>query len=178
MRREAEAMKTADGERFDPKTGEIFEYETGGAAGRPKRRLTAEEKAIRDERHARKGAMLRALEALTPALVHESDPALRDARELIDVSRARSAKPLLELPRLSGRGFPGSALVLSAREYDGANGGEDHGPYVLACATYHDGASFKCRTRGVAIRREELRPVAAMLARYADELDGIDAGRK
>jgi hypothetical protein len=178
MKRDDDVTKTADGERFDPETGEVFESATRGPGGRAKRKLTPEEKTVKEQRDARKGAMLRALEAMTPALVHESDPALRDARELIDVSLARSAKPLLELPRLSGRGFPGSALVLSAREYDGANGGEDHGPYVLACATYHDGASFKCRTRGVAIRREELRPVATTLARYADELDGIDAGRK
>jgi hypothetical protein len=38
--------------------------------------------------------------------VVQSDPALRDAREQIDVSRARSPKALLELPRLKRTRVP------------------------------------------------------------------------
>jgi hypothetical protein len=46
---------------------------------------------------------------------------------------------------------------------------------VLVCVEYHDGASYKCRTRGVALRRDDLRPLACALTAYADELDVRDA---
>jgi hypothetical protein len=42
---------------------------------------------------------------------------------------------------------------------------------VLLSATYHDGAGYKCRTRGTAIRRPELRAVAVALLAEADRLD-------
>jgi len=170
--RRARTFTGADnGQAIDPATGEVRKPKP--KLGR--RTLAPEEQRVRDERIAQRRAMLSALEALTPALVTTDDAALREPCELIDVSRARELAKLLELPRLSGRGLPGSALVIALRDYDGMNGGEDHGPYVLVCATFHDGASYKCRTRGIAIRRPELRAVAAVLIAEADRRDAIDA---
>jgi hypothetical protein len=81
---------------------------------------------------------------------------------------------LLDLPRASGRGKPGSRLVIAALSYDGAgpNGGEAH-DYVTVFVTFRDGAGYERRTLGVAIRSEELRDVANALLHYAD-----DAGPK
>jgi hypothetical protein len=157
----------------DPATGEVQERKSPWR----KRELTPDEQRVRDERLSLRRRSLVALEALSPALVVEGDPSLREPHELIDVSRARELAKLLELPRLSGQGLPGSALVVSARDYDGTNGGENHGPYVLLCPTFHDGVGYKCRTRGAAIRRVELRPVAAALTAEADRLDALDAKR-
>jgi hypothetical protein len=154
----------------DPKTGEVHERKSPWR----KRELTPDEQRVRDERLSLRRRSVAALEALSPALVVDGDPPLREPHELIDVSRARELAKLLEVPRLSGQGLPGSALVVSSRDYDGTNGGEDHGPYVLVCTTFHDGAAYKCRTRGAAIRRAELRPVAAALLAEADRLDARD----
>jgi len=168
--RRTRASTSADAaQAIDPVTGEVCE-----SKARQKRVLTADEQRVRDEKIAHNRALRVALEALSPALTHESDPPLREVRELIDISRARIVVPLLELPRRSGRGLPGSALVISSRDYDGTNGGDD-GAYVLVCVTFHDGGSFKCRTRGAAIRRVELRAVASALLTEADRLDAIDA---
>jgi hypothetical protein len=162
---------TSTGASYDSETGEV--HDEGDGAPRSKRRapLTPEAQAVLDQRKQDRAWMRRALEALSPALVVEGDPSLRElGSALTDVSRAREVAPLLRLPRVSGRGGPGSALVVSARDYDGASGGEP-GTYVLLCVEFHDGAAHKCRTRGVAVRRDDLRPLARALTKYADELD-------
>ena len=157
--------------KVDPETGEVREPR----ATRRKRELTPDELRVRDAKIAHNRAVRASLEALSPALVVDGDPSLREPNELIDVSKARELAKLLEVPRLSGRGLEGSALVVALRDYDGANGGEDHGPYVLVCATFHDGPGYKCRTRGAVIRRPELRAVAAVLVAEADRRDALDA---
>jgi hypothetical protein len=157
----------------DPDTGEMHD-DPSRPRRRRRRERTPEEQAVCDERRAQRGRLLAAVEALSPALAAPGDPPVREGAPLIDVSCAREVAPLLRLPRASGQGGPGSALVASARDYDGASGGEP-GSYVLACVEYHDGAGFKCRTRGVALRRGDLRPVAAALLAYADALDARDA---
>jgi hypothetical protein len=163
---------TNTGATYDGETGEVHD-------GAPRRRrrvpLTPEEQAVLDQRKHDRAWMRRALEAISPALVVEGDPPLRELGiPLTDVSRAREGAPLLRLPRLSGQGGPGSALVASARDYDGASGGEP-GTYVLLCVEFHDGAAHKCRTRGVVVRRDDLGPLARALTAYADELDARDA---
>jgi hypothetical protein len=185
----------------DPETGEVHDdgrgwplpcvdcgamiaSEAEGDAHRctPRRqRRTPEEqeeaRRVREERKAQRARMLAALDALSPALVAPGDPPLRETgTALADVSRAREVRELFRLPRLSGTGGPGSALVGTARPYDGGNGGEA-GPYALVYAEFSDAQGFRCRTRGVAIRRPGLRPVAAALLAYADELDARDAAR-
>ncbi len=140
---------------------------------RRKRELTPEEKTVREERRVHKRQMRGALEALSPALVADGDT-LRD-EGVIDISHAREVRPLLHLPRRSGRGAPGSALLLRACDYDGHNGGAA-GPYVLVCTEFHDGHGYRCRTRGVAIRAADLRQVIDALAAEADRLDAGDAG--
>jgi hypothetical protein len=156
---------------YDPETGEV----RGPGKGRRRRALTPEEQAVVDQRREDRAWMRRALEALSPALVADGDPPLRELGKLLtDVSRAREVTPLLRVPRPTGQGGPGSALVASARDYDGGSGGEP-GRYVSLFAEYFDGGAHKCRTRGVAVRREALRPLGRVLIQYADELDALDA---
>jgi hypothetical protein len=159
----------------DPETGEVKE----GIALRKRRVLTDQERAERDRILAERSEMRRqevaALRAIDPACETEDDPPV--------VWRAPSrmgGEPngvLLDLSRVSGRGKPGSRLVLAARSYDGAgpNGGEAH-DYVTAFAQFRDGAGHERRFVGVAIRRVELREVARTLTAYADDLDARDAG--
>jgi hypothetical protein len=118
--------------------------------------------------------MLRALDALSPALPTPDDPPVRETGSaLTDVSHARELAPLLRIPRVSGRGLPGSALVVTARDYDGNNGGAS-GPYVLVHVEFRDGSGFRCRTQGVAIRGRELREVADALRAEAERLEALD----
>jgi len=181
---------TSTGASYDGETGEVHDV----TPRRRRRELTPEEQAVVDERAARKrldsARLVAVLEALSPGLVTPADPPLRElGRPLRDVSRAREAAPLLRLPRLSGSGGPGSALVASERDYDGDNEGAA-GPYVLLHVEYHDGQAFRCRTRGVRLLPTDLPPVALALAKrttsaemremardlmaYADELDARD----
>jgi hypothetical protein len=158
-------------EAHDTETGELRE------PSRRRRRapLTPEGRAVLDQRSEDRAWMRRALEALSPALVVECDPSLRElGKPLTDVSRAREVIPLLRVPRPTGQGGPGSELVASVRDYDGASGGEPNA-YVLLCVHFHDGAGHKCRTRGVRLIREDWRPLAAVLTRLADEADALDA---
>ncbi len=156
----------------DPETGEV--REPGRRRGR--RVLTPEERAILDQRREDRAWMRRALEALSPALVVEGDPPLRELGKLLtDVSRAREVAPLLRVPQFSGQGGLGSALVASMRDYDGGNGGDPH-RYVLLDNEFHDGAGHKCRTRGVAVRREAWRALARVFDACADKADALDAG--
>lgn len=159
---------TSTGASYDDETGEVHD-----TAPRRRQRtpLTPEGQAVLDQRRQDRAWMRPALEALSPALVVEGDPPVRDVGgALRDVSRARLVAPLLRLPRLSGRGGTGSALVASVRDYDGDSGGEP-GPYVLVHVEFFDGAGHKGRTRGVVVRRDDLRPLASALREYADELE-------
>jgi hypothetical protein len=118
-----------------------------------------------------------ALRAIDPACETQDDPPVV-WRALVRMGGEPSGV-LLDLPRASGRGKPGSRLVLAARSYDGAgpNGGEAH-DYVTAFVRFRDGAGYERRTIGVAIHRAELRQVAAMLVSHADALDAGDAAER
>jgi hypothetical protein len=158
-------------EAYDRETGELPE-----PSKRRKRRVLApEEQAVLDQRREDRAWMRRALEVLSPALVAEGDPPLRETGKLLtDVSRAREVELLLRVPQASGQGGPGSALTASMRDYDGGNGGDPQ-RYVLLNKEFHDGAGHKCRTRGVALRREAWRALAHVLNSCADEADAFDA---
>jgi hypothetical protein len=166
---------TSTGASYDDETGEVRE----DAAPRRRTRTPEEReeaRRVREERKAQRVAMFRALDALSPALVVEGDPPLRETGPaLADVSHAREVAPLLRIPRVSGRGLAGSALVATARDYDGGNGG-DAGPYVLVHVEYRDGAGFRCRTRGVAIRGPELRELARALLEHATAIERTTKG--
>jgi hypothetical protein len=153
---------------IDEATGEVKDEA-------PRRRaLTPDERAERDrvltERTELRRQELAALRTINPAGETADDPPVvwrRPAR-----MGGEPSGVLLDLPRMSGRGLPGSRLVLAARGYDGAgpNGGQAH-DYATGFVIFRDGAGYEWRTIGVAIRRAELRPFSAALTRYADELD-------
>jgi hypothetical protein len=172
--RAEEADEPSECEAYDGETGEVREP----TRRRRRRVLTPEEHAVLDQRREDRAWMRRALEARSPALVVESDPPLRElGKPLTDVSRAREVRVLLRAPRLSGQGGPGTSLVISVRDYDGANGGEP-GRYLVLFIEFHDGAGHKCRTRGVRVTLDDLRPVARALMAYADELNAEGARRE
>lgn len=140
--------------------------------GRPRRspEEQAEAARVRAERAAAKRQELATIRAIDPACETPDDPPV-----VWRTPRRIGAEPkgvLLDMPRLSGRGLPGSRLVVGARDYDGAgpNGGEPHS-YVTLFTAFQDAAGYLRRTTGVALRRAELRDVAAALSRYADDLD-------
>jgi hypothetical protein len=142
----------------------------------PRPVLSPEEEAARvaliASREARKDGMLRALEALSPSGRTETDPPLR-VDSMLDVSKA-NVTPILRLSRASGQGNPGSSLVAVERSYDGDHGGEDLGTYVVVYTEFADAQGFRCRTRGVAIRRNEMRAVAECLLALADRLNSSE----
>ena len=160
----------------DPKTGEVHESDE-----RPRRRwrvLTDEQRAERDQVRAERAELRRAelatLRAIDPACDTEDDPPV-----VWRAPKRMGGEPngvLLDAPRLSGRGRPGSRLVLAAREYDGAgpNGGNAR-RYVTAFIRYRDGAAYERRSIGVAFHRSELRDVAEALLREAARIDNLDA---
>ncbi len=134
----------------------------------------AEAERVREERRAQRRADLAILRIVDPGCETEADPPVTWR-----APAKMGGEPngiLLEVARSSGRGLPGSRLVLAARSYDGAgpNGGAAH-DYVTAFAVFRDGGGHLRRTTGVAIRRAELRDVAATLAAYADHLDAVEA---
>ncbi len=143
-------------------------------AKRGRRERTPDEQAERDrvlaERAELRRVELAALRSTDPACETDDDPPVtwrRPAR-----IGGEPSGILLDLPRVSGRGLPGSRLVLAAREYDGAgpNGG-DAREYATAFVMFRDRAGNLRRTVGAAIRREELRAVGAALIELADEYD-------
>lgn len=169
----------------DPDTGEVYEHGATGLGG-PRRRpapgerrrpeRTPDEQAIVDQRRAEKDRMLRALEALSPALSAEGDPPIKE-QPPIDVTHARvrdTEATTLRTERPSGRGGPGSALVVRLGYYDGNSGGEA-GERATLYAEFADNGGHRWRTRGAAVRRSELRQVARVLVAYADELDAPEA---
>jgi hypothetical protein len=165
--------ETADGERYDEETGEVL---AAPKRRRAKRELTPEELQAKEERRAWRMAKLRALEALSPALPLEGE-SVRETDGVIEITKALELAPLLKLPRLSGKGGPGSSLVVSHRSYDGMGGGSAM-TYAVLFAEFHDRSGYRARTRGVTVRLEELRQVAAALTSLADQLDaGQSEGR-
>jgi hypothetical protein len=161
----------------DPETGEVCEPSgrPRGALGRRKRTPAEETEAARvlAERAELRRQEVAALRALCPACETEDDP------PVVWRKPNRMAEPtglLLDLPRLSGRGLPGSRLIIAPRFYDGAgpNGGEAH-HYASVYAAFRDHRGYLRRFVGTAIHRSELRPVAATLVKYADALDALDS---
>jgi len=89
---------------------------------------------------------------------------------------AEPAGLLVDRARVSGRGLPGSRLVLAPRYYDGTslNGGEAQHA-ATAFVMFRDGAGSLRRTVGTQICRGEGRIVAAALIAWEDALDAADA---
>jgi hypothetical protein len=81
------------------------------------------------------------------------------------------------MARSSGRGLPGSRLVLEARGYDGAgpNGGQAH-DYATAFVIFLASRGCDRRTIGAAIHRSEGRAFVAALTHWFDELDALRRG--
>ena len=152
----------------DPDTGEVMEDEPSRRRRTPNE--VAEAKRIREERADLRRQEVAALRAIDPACEVEGDPPVAWR-----VPRRMGGEPsgvLLELPRLSGRGLPGSRLVLAARSYDGCgpNGGAAH-EYVTAFVRFRDGHGYERRTMGVAFRVSDLREVARVLLIEASRLE-------
>lgn len=141
---------------------------------RPRRRRTPEEaadaKRVREERAELRRQEVEALRAIDPACEVEGDPTI-DWRVPVRMG-GEPRGLLLELPRLSGRGLPGSRLVLAARSYDGCgpNGGVAH-DHVTAFVRYRDGRGYERRSIGVAFHATELREVARVLLLEASRLE-------
>lgn len=139
---------------------------------RPRRVRTEEEEAAWREQRSHKAAFRAALEELSPALVAEGDPPMTDpGQSLYDVTFARVRATLGQWPRVSGRGIPGTTLVLSERDYDGVAGGRDVGPYLLLHVTYHARGGFRCRTRGCMIPADDARAVGEAMIAWADAFE-------
>jgi hypothetical protein len=170
-------MNSATDATVDPETGEVHD-DGDDVSPRRRRVLTDEEEQERNrvlaERADLRRAEVRALRALDPACETEGDPPV--------VWRAPArmgGEPngvLLDLSRMSGRGKPGSRLVLARRYYDGAgpNGGRAHHA-ATAFVMFRDGAGYLRRTVGTQIHRGEGRALAATLTAWEDELDAADA---
>jgi len=165
---------TSTGATVDPETGEVRD-----AAPRRRRRvLTDEQRAERDrvlaERADLRRAELAALRAIDPACETEDDPPVVWRAPVRMGGEPNGVR--LDLPRVSGRGLPGSRLVLAERYYDGAgpNGGMAHHA-VTGFVRYLDAQGAPRRTVGLQIHRAEGRAVVATLTRWLDELDTRDA---
>jgi hypothetical protein len=173
---------TSKSSAYDPETGELQDrpfVPRRGSFGRPMRtpEEQAEAKRVRDERAELRRQEVAALRAIDPACETEDDPpvAWRTPTRL-------GGEPngvLLDLPRVSGRGLRGSRFVLAERSYDGAgpNGGEAR-DYLTAFVRFRDGQGHERRSVGVAIRRDELRPLIAALTKYAEDLDVSDRAKE
>jgi len=148
----------------------IAHDDDGVIVGTRRKRRTPEEleaaKAIVDARAARRDRQVAILEALSPSLATPDGPPVREQSGLLDISGAADVPELLRIPRTSGTGNDGSALVLVARLYDGLTGGEARA-YCTLFTSFADGAGFTCRTRGTAIRREEIPALVAALEAFA-----------
>jgi hypothetical protein len=170
-------MDRDDGQRpkVDPQTGEVHD---DGVAPRGRRRLTEYERAERDRVRAERAELRRqeieALRALNPACETQDDPPVRWR-----VPARMGGMPngiVLNLPRRSGRGLPGSSLVLAVRSYDGGgpNGGIAH-EHASAFIMFRDGHGYPRRTEGVAIHRADGRAFVAAITRWLDELDALES---
>jgi hypothetical protein len=160
-----QSMRRPGRPNVDELTGEVHSAPSGR---RGRRVLTSEQEQERQrvlaERAEVRRQELAAVRALDPACETDDDPPI--------VWRApvrMGGEPngvLLELPRVSGRGKPGSRLLLAERSYDGAgpNGGEAH-DYVTAFVVFRDGAGYQRRTVGAAIHRAEGRAFVAAVTR-------------
>jgi hypothetical protein len=159
--------------RVQPWVDEVTGEVTGAPSPRRRRFLTDAERAERDrvlaDRKAQRSWMRALANLLCPSLVAEDDPTLHE-RGPIDVSRARAVKPLLRLPRVSGQGYEGSALVADWRDYDGNNGGEPR-EYVRLAVEFFDGAGHKGYFPPVAVRGSEWRALGRMFTELADARD-------
>jgi hypothetical protein len=165
---------TSTGASYDEQTGEVQD------APRRRRVLTDVERADRDRVLAERAELRRheveALRTIDPACETEDDPPVV-WRAPVRMGGEPSGV-LLNLPRVSGRGMPGSRLVIAARTYDGAgpNGGEAH-DYVTAFVIHRDRGGYERRSIGVAIRRAEGRAFVDALACWLDELDATEKSR-
>ncbi|MGD0679747.1 MAG: hypothetical protein ABSC94_30550 [Polyangiaceae bacterium] len=161
-------------ESIDSATGEVTPASPRfGRARKPPTPQQAEAARVRADRARRRAEGIETLRRIDPACEIEADPPV--AWKVPE----RCAEPtgiVLDLPRSSGRGSPGSRLVLAARYYDGSgpNGGEPRHSATLF-VIFRDAAGYLRRTIGVSIHEDELRAVSAALIACAD---AIDAAKK
>jgi hypothetical protein len=141
-----------------------------GGKRQPPRPLTPEEEETKRERESYRRTKRQVLEGMCPALAVEGDR-MNPIDDVIETTGARERNVLLRLPRASGLGWPGSALVVSRREYLGGVGGEAR-DYVLLFieATDNSGRRFRAG-RGVTLNFGDLRPVGEALIAAADALE-------
>jgi hypothetical protein len=147
--------------------------------GRRKRPLTPaqlEAARVRAERSERRQKEIAVIRSVDPACEVDGDPPV--AWKVPARLGADPTGVILELPRDSGSGMPGSRIVLARRFYDGTGtrGGEPR-ETVTAFTVFRDASGHLRRTPGVAFRVSELRAVAAVLLATADALDA-DAARQ
>jgi hypothetical protein len=140
---------------------------------RRKRPLTPaqlEAARARAERLERRQKEIAVIRSVDPACEVESDPPV-----VWKVPAVMGGDPggiILDLPRDSGSGIPGSRLVLARRFYDGAGaGGGRPRETVTAFAIFRDASGHLRRTIGVALNASELRAVAAALIAAADSIE-------
>ena len=125
---------------------------------------------VRAERAERRQKEIAMIAAVDPACEVESDPPV-----VWKVPAVMGGDPggiILDLPRESGSGLPGSRLMLGRRYFDGAGprGGQPR-ETVTAFVVFRDASGHLRRTVGVALHESELRAVAAALNKCADELE-------
>jgi hypothetical protein len=133
----------------------------------------AEAERVREERVDLRRAELATFQVIDPAHEVEGDPPVQRIRPARLHGEPKNV--LLELPRVSGRGLPGSKLVIAGREYDGnGNNGAPARKYALLFVRFNNGAGYPYRTVGCSVYRDELRAVAKTLSELADELDAED----
>ena len=138
--------------------------------GRKPKPLDVEGERIRLEREEFRRREVEAISRIDPACEVEGDAPV--VWRVPNVAAVEQTGILISLPRSSGRGLTGSAIVAAAREYDGTGprGGEPR-QYVSVHTTFRDHGGHLRRTIGVAVHASELRAVGAALSAHADALE-------
>lgn len=166
----------------DPETGEIrppaepesdTRHRNAPRRARGKRPPTAAEleaARIRAERAAHRQRDIAAIRAVDPACEVEGDPPVQ--WRVPAVIGAEPSGIILELARDSGRGMPGSRVVVARRSYDGTGpSGGNARETVTVFVVFRDGAGHLRRTVGVALHASELRDIADALNASANSLE-------
>jgi hypothetical protein len=125
----------------------------------------AEAERVKAEREARRDRELAVAEALIPLVAYRGQPPSK-AEGLRPVDPATAPQEVLRLARTSANGYPGSALVVSRGT------SVTLGELVGVSIEYRDFSGARWRTRGVALRMADLRPLAELFASLADEVEG------
>ena len=155
----------------DPETGELRDEPPARRRRTPQEQEEA--RLVREVRARVRAEEIAAIRRMNHACETDADPPVRWR-----APKRMGGTPngvLLELPRASGSGLPGSRLVAAARTYDGAgpNGGEAH-ESLTTFIVYRDRNGYEWRTEGVKLRRVDGRAYVEAVIRWLDELDALD----